>query len=176
MVHTTGMYLLSTDRLLENAVEEIRRLDSISRGHVRLIPGMEREISGLTYAQVQLVSMLCQVRDSELQTYQMMDARDKAEEKLRRSEAKRRKMAKQMEDLHGIITDRKILETTVSDKVTELETRQRENQDNLTQLLRTVAYYRDKADCLEQTWRLTDAVRVCELQELQDQLLEGSRT
>ena len=37
-------------------------------------------------------------------------------------------------------------------------------------------YYRDKADRLEQTWRLTDAVRVCELQELQDQLLEESRT
>jgi len=62
----------------------------------------------------------------------------------------------------------KIPETTVSDKVTELETRQRENQDNLTQLIHTVAYYRDKADRLEQTWRLTDAVRVCELQELQD--------
>ena len=106
----------------------------------------------------------------------MMDARDKAEEKLRRSEAERRKMAKQMEDLHRIITDRRILETTVNDKVTEMETCQRENQDNLTQLLRTVAYYRDKADRLEQTWRLTNAVRVCELQELQDQLPEGSRT
>ena len=81
-----------------------------------------------------------------------------------------------MEDLYRIIADRKILETTVSDKVTEVETRQRENQDNLTQLLRTVAYYCDKADRLEQTWRLTDAVRVCELQELQDQLLEESRT
>ena len=79
----------------------------------------------------------------------MMDARDKAEEKLRRSEAERRKMAKQMEDLYRIIADRKILETTISDKVTELETRQRENQDNLTQLLRTVAYYHDKADRLE---------------------------
>jgi hypothetical protein len=75
-------------------------------------------------------------------------------------------MAKQMEDLHRVITNRKILETTISDKVTELETHQRENQDNLTQLLRTVAYYRDKADCLEQTWRLTDAVRVSELQDL----------
>jgi len=106
----------------------------------------------------------------------MMDARDKAEEKLRWSEAERRKMAKQMEGLYWIIADRKILETTVSDKVTELETRQRENQDNLTQLLCTVAYYRDKADRLEQTWRLTDAVRVCELQELRDQLPEGSRT
>ena len=77
-------------------------------------------------------------------------------------------MAKQMEDLYRIIDYRKILETTVSDKVTELETRQRENQDNLTQLLRTVAYYRDKADHLEQTWMLTDAGRVCGLQELQD--------
>ena len=49
-------------------------------------------------------------------------------------------MAKQMEDLHRVITNRKILETTISDKITELETRQRENQDNLTRLLRTVAY------------------------------------
>ena len=39
-----------------------------------------------------------------------------------------------------------------------------------------MAITRDKADRLEQTWRLTDAVRVCELQELQDQLPEGSRT
>ena len=105
-----------------------------------------------------------------------MDARDKAEEKLRRSEAERRRMAKQMEDLYRIIADRKILETTVSDKVTELEIRQRENQDNLTQLLRTVAYYRDKAARLEETWRLTDAVRVSELLELQSQLPEESRT
>ena len=130
----------------------------------------------MAFAQTHLVSMLRQVRESELQTYKMMDARDKAEEKLRRSEAERRKMAKQMEDLYRIIADRKILETTVSDKVTELETRQRENQDNLTQLLRTVVYYRDKADRLEQTWMLTDAVRVSQLQELQDQLPEESRT
>ena len=176
MVHTTCLYLLSTDRLLEDVVEENRQLDSISRGHARLIPRLERENRNMAFAQTHLVSMLRQVRESELQTYKMMDARDKAEEKLRRSEVKRRKMAKQMEDLYQIIADRKILETTVSDKVTELETRQRENQDNLTQLLRTVAYYRDKADRLEQTWRLTDAVRVCELQELQDQLPEGSRT
>jgi hypothetical protein len=52
----------------------------------------------------------------------MMDARDKAEEKLRRSEAEHRKMAKQMEDHHRIITDRMILETSVSDKVTEMRT------------------------------------------------------
>ena len=176
LAHTTGLYLLSTDRLLEDVVEENRQLDSISRGHASLIPRLERENRNMAFAQTHLVSMLRQVYESELQTYKMMDARDKAEEKLRWSEAERRKMAKQMEDLLLIIADRKILETTVSDKVTELETRQRENQDNLTQLLRTVAYYRDKANRLEQTWRLTDAVRVCELQELQDQLPEGSRT
>ena len=78
----------------------------------------------MAFAQTHLVS--------ELQTYKMMDARDKAEEKLRRSEAESHKMAKHMEDLYRIIADQKILETTISDKVTELETHQRENQDNLT--------------------------------------------
>ena len=76
----------------------------------------------MAFAQTHLVSMIRQVRESELQTYKMMDARDRAEEKLRRSEAERRKMAKQMEDLYRIIADRKILESTVSDKVIELET------------------------------------------------------
>ncbi|KAG2655245.1 hypothetical protein PVAP13_1NG542301 [Panicum virgatum] len=166
LVHATGLSLLSADHLLEDVVEENRQLDSISRGHARLIPRLERENRNMAFAQTYLVSILRQVRKSELQTYKMMDARDKAEEKLRWSEAERRKMAKQMEDLLRIIADRKILETTISDKVTELETHQRENQDNLTQLLRTVAYYHDKADRLEQTWRLTDAVRVSELEEL----------
>ena len=62
-----------------------------------------------------------------------------------------------------IITNREYLESTISDKVMELETRQRENQNNLTTLLCIVAYYRDKAARLEETWRLTDAVRVSEL-------------
>ena len=51
-----------------------------------------------------------------------------------------------------------------------------ENQNNITTLLRTVAYYRDKATRLEQTWRLTDGMRVTELKDLQDQLSEGSQT
>ena len=41
LVHTTGLYLLSADRLLEDVVEENRQLDSISRGHARLIPQLE---------------------------------------------------------------------------------------------------------------------------------------
>ena len=36
----------------------------------------------MAFAQTHLVSMLRQVRESELQTYKMMDSRDKAEEKL----------------------------------------------------------------------------------------------
>ena len=75
--------MLSTDCLLESAIEENHRLDSISRGHARLIPQLERENRNMAFAQTYLVSMLRQVRESELQTYQMMDARDKAEEKLR---------------------------------------------------------------------------------------------
>jgi len=83
LVHTTGMYLLSTDCLLESAIEENHRLDSISRGHARLIPQLERENRNMAFTQTYLVSMLRQVRESESQTYQTMDARDKAEEKLR---------------------------------------------------------------------------------------------
>jgi hypothetical protein len=75
-----------------------------------------------------------------------------------------------------IIADREYMESTVSDKVTELETRQKENQNNLITLLRTVAYYNDKATRLEETWKLSDAVRVSELQDLQSQLLEGSQS
>ena len=93
----------------------------------------------MAFAQTYLVLMLRQVRESELQTYKMMDTRDKAEEKLRRSEAERRKMAKQMEDLYRIIADRKILETTVSDKVIELGTHQRENSPSYSPLSRTTA-------------------------------------
>ena len=89
-----------------------------------------------------------------------------AEKKLHKSEAERRSMEKQMDDFHMIITDREYLESIVTDKVTELETHQRENQNNITMLLRTVAHYRDKATRLEETWRQTDVVRVIELQDL----------
>ena len=102
--------------------------------------------------------------------------RAEAEKKLCKSEAERRSMEKQMEDLHKIIADREYLESIMADKVTELEARQEENQNNITTLLRTVAYYRDKATRLEQTWRLTDGRRVTELKDLQDQLSEGSQT
>ena len=57
-----------------------------------------------------------------------------------------------MDDLHMIIPNREYMESTVSDKVSELETQQKQNQNNLTTLLRTVAYYHDKATRLEETW------------------------
>ena len=60
------MYLLSTDSLLEDVVEENCQLDSISRGHARLIPRLERENRNMAFAQTHLVSMLRQVRESEL--------------------------------------------------------------------------------------------------------------
>ena len=81
-----------------------------------------------------------------------------------------------MDDLHMIITNREYLESTMSDKVTELETWQKENQSNLTTLLCTVTYYHDKATRLEETWKLSDARRVGRLRDLQSQLLEGSQS
>ena len=56
-----------------------------------------------------------------------------------------------MKDLHMVITDREYLESTMTDKVVELETRQKENQNNITMLLRTIVYYHDKATRLEET-------------------------
>ena len=82
----------------------------------------------------------------------------------------------QMDDLHMIIANREYLESTVSDKVTELETWQKENQSNLTTLLCTVTYYHDKATRLEETWKLSDAMRVRGLRDLQSQLPEGSQS
>ena len=73
----------------------------------------------------------------------------------------------QMDDLHMIIANREYLESTVSDKVTELETWQKENQSNLTTLLSTVTYYHDNATRLEETWKLSDAMRVGGLRDLQ---------
>ena len=81
-----------------------------------------------------------------------------------------------MDDLYKIITDREYLESTVRDKVNKLETKLKENQGNLTTLLCTVMYYRDKATHTEETWRLSDAIRMCELQDLESQLLEGSQS
>jgi len=62
-----------------------------------------------------------------------------------------------------IIPNREYMESTVSDKVSELETQQKQNQNNLITLLRTVAYYHDKATRLEETWKLSHAVRVLAL-------------
>ena len=81
-----------------------------------------------------------------------------------------------MDDLHMIIANREYLESTMSDMVTELETKQKENQSNLTTLLCTVTYYCDKATLLEETWKLSDARRVGRLRDLQSQLPEGSQS
>ena len=62
LVHTMGLYLISTDRLLEDVVEENCQLDSISRGHARLIPRLERENRNMAFAQTHLVS--CSARSA----------------------------------------------------------------------------------------------------------------
>jgi len=59
----------------------------------------------------------------------------------------------QMDDLHMIIANREYLESTVSDKVTELETWK-----------------------VLKTWKLSDAMRVGGLRDLQSQLPEGSQS
>ena len=58
LVHTTGSYLLSTDRLLEDAAEELCRLYSSLQSRAQLIPQLESEIQTWAKAQNHLRRML----------------------------------------------------------------------------------------------------------------------
>ena len=116
---------------MESTTEETRRLHYSLDCSYKLIPQLESEIQTWAKAQNHLLRMLhqyCHVAQEARQRSGLdKAARVEAKKKLRRSEAERRSMEKQMEDLHKIIADREYLESTVADKVTELETRQEEN-------------------------------------------------
>ena len=62
------------------------------------------------------------------------------------------------------------------DKYHEMKTRLKENQANLTALLRTTVYFREKASWTMESWKISDAMRVYEIQTLKSKLPEEDQT
>jgi len=57
-----------------------------------------------------------------------------------------------------------------------MKTRLKENQANVTTLLHTTVYFREKANRRMESWKISDAMRVYEIQTLKSKLQEEDQT